>query len=108
HNRTASKAEDLAARVRAAYPGCDTRAGGADPSGHDVVVNATSLGMHAGDALPLDVTRLAPPMLAAEVIMAPEVTPFLAAAAARGCATHGGKPMLAAQVALLARFMGAG
>jgi shikimate 5-dehydrogenase len=39
--------------------------------------------------------------------MAPEVTPFLAQAARRGCATHGGKPMLAAQIALLARFMGA-
>lgn len=108
HNRTAAKAEELAARVRAAYPACVARAGGADPSGHDVVVNATSLGMHDGDALPLDVTALAPPMLAAEVIMAPEVTPFLAEAAARGCAIHGGKPMLAAQVALLARFMGAG
>jgi shikimate dehydrogenase len=107
HNRTPAKAEALAARGRAAYPGCATRIGGADPSGHDVVVNATSLGMHDGDALPLDVSRLAPPMLAAEVIMAPEVTPFLAEAARRGCATHGGKPMLAAQIALLARFMGA-
>lgn len=108
HNRTAAKAEDLAARVRAAYPACDARTGSADPGGHDVVVNATSLGMHDGDALPLDVARLTSAMLAAEVIMAPEVTPFLAEAAARGCATHGGKPMLAAQVALLARFMGAG
>lgn len=108
HNRTAARAEALAARVRAAYPGCHACSGGADPSGHDVVVNATSLGMRDGDALPLDATRLASPMLAAEVIMAPEVTPFLAEAARRGCATHGGKPMLAAQVALLARFMGAG
>ncbi len=108
HNRTAAKAESLAMRVRAAYPACDTRAGGPDPSAHDVVVNASSLGMHEGDALPLDVARLAAPMLAAEVIMAPEVTPFLAEAARRGCATHGGKPMLAAQIALLARFMGAG
>ena len=107
HNRTAAKAEALAARVRTAYPACDTRAGSADPSGHDIVVNATSLGMKEGDALPLDVTRLVPPMLAAEVIMTPEVTPFLAEAARRGCATHGGKPMLAAQIALLARFMGA-
>ena len=108
HNRTAAKAEALVARVRAAHPGCDARAGGPDPAGHDVVVNATSLGMQAGDALPLDVGGLAPPMLAAEAIMAPEVTPFLAEAARCGCATHGGKPMLAAQIALLARFMGAG
>ncbi|MBR0670826.1 shikimate dehydrogenase [Roseomonas soli] len=108
HNRTMAKAEQLAARVRAAYPACDARAGSADPSGHDIVANATSLGMKDGDALPLDVTRLAPPMLAAEVIMTPEVTPFLAEATKRGCATHGGKPMLAAQIPLLARFMGAG
>lgn len=108
HNRTRAKAEQLAARVRAAYPACDTRAGGADPAGHDLVVNATSLGMKEGDALPFDVTRLAPPMLAAEVIMTPEVTPFLAEATKRGCATHGGKPMLAAQIALLARFLDGG
>lgn len=108
HNRTRAKAEQLAARVRAAYPACDTRAGGADPAGHDLVVNATSLGMKEGDALPFDVTRLAPPMLTAEVIMTPEVTPFLAEATKRGCATHGGKPMLAAQIALLARFLDGG
>jgi shikimate dehydrogenase len=106
HNRTAGKAEALAARIRATFPACDARAGVPDPSGHDIVANATSLGMKEGDALPLDVARLAPAMIAAEVIMTPEVTPFLAEAARRGCATHGGKPMLAAQIALLARFMG--
>lgn len=108
HNRTAAKAEALAARVRAAHPRCAAAAAGPDPAGHDIAVNATSLGLRPGDPLPFDVARMAPPMLAAEIIMEPAVTPFLAEAARRGCATHGGEPMLAEQIALLARFMGAG
>lgn len=106
YNRTREKAEDLAARVRAAYPVCAAVAGGPDPAGHDIVVNATSLGMAPGDAAPLDLAGLAPPMLAAEIIMAPETTPFLAAAKARGCAVHYGRPMLAEQLRLIAGFMG--
>jgi shikimate dehydrogenase len=107
HNRTTAKAEALAERVRAAYPSCAVAAGGPDPAGHEIVVNATSLGMRPGDPPPFDLDGLAPPMLAAEVIIEPAVTPFLAEAARRGCATHGGEPMLMQQLALLARFMGA-
>lgn len=44
-NRTASKAEDLADRVRRAFPGWEAVAAPADPSGHDLIVNATSLGL---------------------------------------------------------------
>ena len=43
HNRSADKAQELAARLRAAVPGVDIRAGGDDPAGFDVVVNATAL-----------------------------------------------------------------
>lgn len=105
YNRSAGRAGDLAQRLRKAFPGAAVVVGGPDPTGHDIVVNATSLGLHEGDALPLDTSRLAPPMLAAEVIMQPEVTPFLAEAANRGCATHGGHAMLSAQVTLLAGFV---
>ncbi len=105
HNRTEARAAALAARLGAAMPGAVVAAGGADPAGHDIVVNATSLGLKPGDALPVDPTLMHPAMLAAEVVMQPEVTPFLAAAAARGCATHGGLAMLTEQVAILADFV---
>jgi shikimate dehydrogenase len=106
HNRTAARAEALAARVRGAWPALDVRAGGADPAGHELIVNATSLGMRPGDPLPVDVARLDRDALAAEVVVAPETTAFLAAAAERGCPVHGGLPMLAAQIEQMIDFMG--
>jgi shikimate dehydrogenase len=44
-------------------------------------------------------------MLAAEVVMQPEVTAFLATAAALGCATHPGLPLLTEQIPILADFV---
>ncbi|HMO30871.1 shikimate dehydrogenase [Enterovirga sp.] len=104
-NRTRAKAEDLCARILAAYPGASVSVGDADPSGHDIVINGTSLGMRASDSLPLDAERLAPPMVVAEVIMVPEITPLLAAAREKGCRIHLGKPMLDHQLELMADFL---
>ena len=104
HNRTAATAESLAARVRGAWPALRV-ALGSDKRGHDVVVNATSLGMRPGDPLPLDVAGLGPEMLAADVVISSTPTPFLAAAAARGATVHHGEPMLAAQIELILDFM---
>lgn len=106
HNRTAAKAIDLAERVRAAYPEADVAAGSADPTGHELIVNGTALGLHADDALPIDATLLTADMLVAEVVMLPETTKLLAAAAARGCRTHHGRHMLDEQIRLMAEFMG--
>ena len=106
HNRTEAKAVELAARVRAACPAADVSAGSADPSGHELVVNGTALGLHADDALPVDARLLTPDMLVAEVVMLPETTALLEAAAARGCRIHHGRHMLDAQIRLMAAFMG--
>lgn len=106
-NRTRSKAQELRQRILALHPSADVRVGSDDPGGHDLVINATSLGMRQGDALPLDVARLAPQQLVCEVIMQPRETALLLAARERGCAVHYGAPMLAAQVALMVDFLGA-
>jgi shikimate dehydrogenase len=45
-------------------------------------------------------------MLAVEIIVHPEVTPFLAQAAKVGGQTHPGRPMLAAQMGLMLDFLG--
>jgi len=105
HNRTAARAEALAVRVRGAYPRTTVAVGGPDPSGHDLVVNATSVGMRPGDGLPLDPGGLGPGTLAAEVVIAPETTPFLAEAQRRGSVVHYGKPMLEAQIDLMVDFI---
>ena len=97
-NRTVAKAEQIAARVRQAFPGISTVAGAADPTGFDLVVNTTPLGMREGDALPLDVSLLTAEMVVADIIVKPARTPLLEAAERRGCRTQPGLPMLTCQI----------
>lgn len=104
-NRTPGKAESLVENIRPAFPRCRCTVGPARASGFDLVVNATSLGMHEGDALPVDVEGLAPPCVVAEVIMAPETTPLLAEAARRGCPVVAGREMLLEQLRLATGFL---
>jgi shikimate dehydrogenase len=90
--------EGLAQRIRQHYPQIEVRTGSNDPAGHDLVVNATPMGMNEGDPLPLDVTRLSPETFVGEVVMRHETTAFLAAAQARGCKTQVGSDMLFEQI----------
>jgi len=106
HNRTHERAAALAASVAAAYPACKVSVGGGDPRGFDVVVNTTSQGMREGDALPVDVSRLEARTDVAEIIMAPTITPLLAAAQAGGCRISLGTSMLDEQYVLLKAFLG--
>lgn len=106
YNRTRATAEDLARRLAALFPRLPVEIGSANPSGHSLVINATSLGMAPGDALPFDANNLSADMTVAEVIMKPEITPVLERAAAVGCRVHKGAPMLAAQLELMADFLG--
>ncbi len=91
-------ATSLAARIRANFPEVDLSTGSNDPAGFDLVINATPLGMKEGDPLPLDTSRLEPSTFVGEVVMAQEVTAFLAAARARGCRTQIGTDMLYEQI----------
>ncbi len=99
-------AESLAARIREHYPQLDVRVGTADPVGHDVVVNATPLGMKAGDALPIDIARLAPSTFVGEVVMKQEFTPLLVAARDKGCRIQVGTDMLFEQIPAYLEFFG--
>jgi shikimate dehydrogenase len=105
-NRTAAKALDLKERLLQLHPQARIGIGTPDPSGHDVVINATSLGLAAGDALPLDASKLEPGQLVCEIIMQPADTALLRAAQARGCQIHYGAPMLACQIELMAQALG--
>jgi shikimate dehydrogenase len=108
HNRTRAKTEALGARLRAAYPAVETVLAPTGPAGCDIAVNGTSVGMKAGDPLPFDLTGLAPPMVAADVMSHRERTEYLAEAERRGCAVHSGIAMLAHQIELMVDFMCAG
>ncbi|MEO5699985.1 MAG: shikimate dehydrogenase, partial [Casimicrobiaceae bacterium] len=84
----------LAARLHAHHPQVVTTVAGNDPTGYDLVVNATPLGMRADDPLPIDVDRLSANTFVGEVVMKQEITPLLAAARARGCRFQVGTDML--------------
>jgi shikimate dehydrogenase len=102
----AESAETLAARLREHYPAVEVHTGSNDPAGHDIVVNATPLGMDLGDPLPLDVSRLAPTTFVGEVVMRQQMTAFLQAAQARGCRFQVGTDMLFEQIPAYLEFFG--
>ena len=106
-NRTPEKVLEIAERLKQAGHGLPVELATSDPSGCDLVVNATSLGMRPDDAAPLDLERLTPAQIVAEVIMKPVMTPLLLAAQAKGCRICPGAPMLDCQIELMADFMGA-
>jgi shikimate dehydrogenase len=104
----AASAEGLAARLRLHYPKLVVRVGSNDPAGYDLVVNGTPLGMKPGDALPVDVTRLAPTTFVGEVVMKTEITPLLHAARERGCRFQVGTDMLFEMIPAYLEFFGFG
>jgi shikimate dehydrogenase len=104
-NRSAEKARHLAGLIGQHAQGVRVDVGSPDPSGHDIVVNATSLGLKDSDALPCDVARIEPGMVVAEVVMQPPVTRLLAEAAQRGAHTHAGEHMVTAQLERFVDFL---
>jgi len=93
-NRSAARAEELAAdlgaRIRT-LPWEGREAALADAA---LVVNTTTLGMHGQPPLPLPLDRLPPAALVTDIVYAPLETPLLAAARARGNPVVDGLGML--------------
>ena len=80
-------------------------AGPPDPTGRDLVCNATPLGMDEGDPLPVDAALLTSSMFVGDVIAGHGVTAFLAAAESAGCKTANGGHMVEAAQDVMADFM---
>ena len=102
----ADAAQGLGERLRQHYPALEVALGTNDPAGFDLVVNATPMGMNEGDAMPMDVSRIAPEAFVGEVVMKTERTAFLAAAQARGCRVQVGSDMLFEQIPAYLEFFG--
>ena len=78
-----------------------------DPTGCDMVCNATPLGMANGDPLPVSADLLAGSIFVGDVIAGHGLTPFLQAARAAGCRTADGDQMVdAVQEMMLDFFLG--
>ncbi len=102
----AASAQALGGRLKQHYPDLNVQTGSNDPAGFDVVVNATPLGMNEGDAMPMDMSRVAPSTFVGEVVMATQMTAFLKAAQARGCRFQVGTDMLFEQIPAYLEFFG--
>ena len=94
--------------MREYYPRLDVALHGNDPSGYDLVVNATPLGMKDGDPLPFDPARLSPQTFVGEVVTKQEITPLLAAAQRKGCRFVVGTDMLFEMIPAYLEFFGFG
>lgn len=104
-NRTPARATELAEHLRAAFPTRDIGAGATRMADAELLVNATSSGMSPSDVSPIAPHLIPAGVIAADVVMSAEPTPFLAAAALRGGRTHEGSHMLNGQVRLIADFL---
>jgi shikimate dehydrogenase len=96
----------LGQRLQKHYPALNVSTGSNDPAGFDVVVNATPMGMNAGDPMPMDVSRIAPKTFVGEVVMKSEMTAFLEAAKERGCRFQIGSDMLFEQIPAYLEYFG--
>ncbi|XWN33445.1 MAG: shikimate dehydrogenase [Devosia sp.] len=95
-NRTADKAETLAAAVRSVRPNCAVKSG-TDPTA-DLVVNTTTLGLGPDDPLPAEPSDYGTHTAFADVIMSPTETAMLVAARGLGRRTVLGREMLFGQM----------
>jgi len=104
----APAAERLAGRLRQHFPDLAVGLRGSDPAGYRLVVNATPLGVSAGDPLPFDPMRLEGEAFVGDVVLTAELTPLLKAAARRGCRYQIGTDMLFEQIPAYLEFFGYG
>jgi len=102
----AAAAQGLGGRLVRHFPALQVLVGSPDPQGFDLVVNASPLGMNEGDAMPMEVSRIAPGTFVGEVVMKTEMTAFLRAAQARGCRVQVGSDMLFEQIPAYLEFFG--
>lgn len=106
YNRTRGRAASLVERLGPIIGSAAVVAENADPAGYDLIVNCTSQGLKAGDALPFDAQRVDAGAAVVDIIMSREPTALLRACRARGVRAEAGFEMLVQQVPEYLRFFG--
>jgi shikimate dehydrogenase len=97
---------EMARRITAATGTPVVAVSSPDPTGFDLLVNASSLGQHPGDALPCDVTRLESHACVLDMVLQNQPTALLRAARARGLQAQPGYEMRVQQAHLYLDFFG--
>jgi shikimate dehydrogenase len=102
------KAAGVAARLVAGLGGAGRvrAAQSNDPSGFDLVIHASPLGLRPDDPLPFDVSRMEPHAALVDILMKNQPTPLVRAVRARGLQAQPGFEMLIQQTPLYLEFFG--
>jgi shikimate dehydrogenase len=104
HDEDAARRTALVDRL-ASLNLCKVTHGSADPTGFDIICNATPMGMKEADANPVDLSKLTSGMFVGCVITVPAITPLIAAARAQGSATMTGTDMFGRVRDLMVDFL---
>jgi shikimate dehydrogenase len=108
-DRNPGKVSRLAADIARFYPACAVAAPQAVAAdGHDIIINATPVGMTPGDGLPTPLGPLEPACVVFDIVPKPDVTPLMAYAAKSGCRVGGGRLMIDGQADAVLDFLGFG
>lgn len=100
HDVDKVRCERLIALLARKYDG-RVMVGSSDPSGVDLVANATPMGMREDDPYPVDIIKLGDTQFVADAITKPEISPLISYARSLGCMTMPGAGMFNAQAELL-------
>lgn len=103
-----ASATDIVQRAQAAFPGTQFGIKQPQAAGYQLIVNASTLGMHPDDALPVSLDGVDPACIVADCGMKIENSKLLQQASALGCRTQKGKEMLIEQAPLYLELFGYG
>ena len=106
YDKVPGRTADVAARLEREFGVEVVAAAGNDPSGFDLIVNSTPLGLKVGDAFPFDPARLDAEATVIDILMKNQPTPLLRACQARGITAFPGFEMLVQQVPEYLSFFG--
>lgn len=104
HDEDTTRRSTLVDRL-ASLGKCPVTHGSADPTGFDIVLNATPVGMKKADPYPLEINNITAAMFVGCVITEPAITPLVAAARTRGCVTMTGADMFGRVRDLMVDFL---
>jgi shikimate dehydrogenase len=103
------KLEELASDIARLHPRCGiVVAEVVAAAGHDIIINATPVGMAPGDGLPTPLGPLDPACTVFDIVPKPDVTPLMACATKAGCRVGGGRLMIEGQTDAVLDFLGFG
>lgn len=87
-----------------AFPGCDLAAAAARSVDADMIVNASPVGMRAGDGMPGDLGSLSADTLVGDVVVSDSPTPLIQHGLRHGCRCVNGDDMFSGQIDAIMNF----